>query len=943
MECKGVSLKVAEFNCNSLYARQEVNILLDKYALDILLCNDTRLNSGMKVEFDGYSIERTDKADGSRKSGGVAAIIKSNISYSRIDIRAEEAICVEILMKERKFRLSTTYIHPGNMVQQHFIDDITNNDGSLTANVSMSDWNAHVGLDEGVEADAAGEVLLDKMEKSGFTLVNDSEPTYFSSNSSAYTCIDLCFLKRPVNDDNLRTSWRVLDHHGSDHLPTLLELSIGKIFSSNRKKIDIVSWQDYCDNLTADLNHLDSLVSLKKDGPEAYAKAVEELMVLNKNNATRSIKARMNGGTVLSKRTRIMIETRRKLLKMRRRNDLNQQIVRGILNDLSKEIKKAIKRDRDEQDMLKAESIMNEADSGKRWTKFKIFTGTAQTQQIPGTIFDENGHAHQDDFSKAEGFASKLERSHSFPTAANFDEIFRESVDEQLEGVFKHLEADMDSLEVPSEDLPPITPSEIEENLRKSKSKSAAGPDGVNYKMIKRGGDKLILVLCGLFNFLMMIGHHPLHWKEVCVKMLRKPGKDCKMIKNFRPISLSAVVGKLYESCLKTRLEKKLSRIKSENIYQAAYKSHRGTQEHLVRLTEEVTKALNCRQGVVAVFLDISGAFDKVWNEGLIYKMLCWGLGFRLARCVYSFLNNRRLRVKVGETWSRIIRMASGTPQGAVVSPIIFNSFVDDLCDLLPPEVQLGQYADDIALWIRSKDPKLAANAMQAALDTVDAWSSKWRIALEPTKSSCVVFTRCPTFRQTLPQFTLCGLDVKQEKTARFLGVLFQENLNWNKYIDDVIRRATSRIHIVKRLAAKDRWRSPWKSIYFFEALVRPLFDYGAICFGSVGNASWKKIDQLHGRFLKSVCNVPSRCSYERLLNQLHLEKLSTSIKTRASNRITSMCKTSPFGNDWVLNSAVRMEGKRVVKVPTVPNKESYQSSVRILLHLAADESEIKI
>ena len=240
-----MSLKVAEFNCNSLYARQdEVNILLDKYALDILLCNDTRLNSGMKVEFDGYSIERTDKADGSRKSGGVAAIIKSNISYSRIDIRAEEAICVEILMKERKFRLSTTYIHPGNMVQQHFIDDITNNDGSLTANVSMSDWNAHVGLDEKVEADAAGEVLLDKMEKSGFTLVNDSEPTYFSSNSSAYTCIDLCFLKRPVNDDNLRTSWRVLDHHGSDHLPTLLELSIGKIFSSNRKKIDIVSWQD---------------------------------------------------------------------------------------------------------------------------------------------------------------------------------------------------------------------------------------------------------------------------------------------------------------------------------------------------------------------------------------------------------------------------------------------------------------------------------------------------------------------------------------------------------------------------------------------------------------------------------------------------------------------------------------------------------------------------
>ena len=80
--------------------------------------------------------------------------------------------------------------------------------------------------------------------------------------------------------------------------------------------------------------------------------------------------------------------------------------------------------------------------------------------------------------------------------------------------------------------------------------------------------------------------------------------------------------------------------------------------------------------------------------------------------------------------------------QGAVISPTIFNLFVDDLCELLPAGISLGQYADDIAIWVRSKDPDEAAKLIQNALDIIDEWSSRWRIALEPTKSSSVVFSK---------------------------------------------------------------------------------------------------------------------------------------------------------------------------------------------------------
>ena len=205
-------------------------------------------------------------------------------------------------------------------------------------------------------------------------------------------------------------------------------------------------------------------------------------------------------------------------------------------------------------------------------------------------------------------------------------------------------------------------------------------------------------------------------------------------------------------------------------------------------------------------------------------------------------------------------------------------------------------------------------------LQKVQAWSSRRR-------------------DQTSLALSLCGLPIKQEKTTRFLGVVFQENLNWTSYIDNDIRRATSRIHIIKRLAAKDRWRSPHKSIYFFESLVRPLFDYGAVCYASMGAPNWNKIDQMHSRFIRAVCNVPSKCSYDRLINQLHQERLSSAIKSRAANRVIGMCSTSPYGSSWECTSAVQIIGKRVTRIPTAPTKCTYKSSMRLLLHRAADES----
>ena len=224
--------------------------------------------------------------------------------------------------------------------------------------------------------------------------------------------------------------------------------------------------------------------------------------------------------------------------------------------------------------------------------------------------------------------------------------------------------------------------------------------------------------------------------------MLPKPGKKKSDPNNYRPITLSSCIGKLFEKSLKSRIENMIKRLKSENESQAAYKKKRSCQEHTLYLAHSVTQALNKRECVLAVMLDVRGAFDKLWSQGLIYKLHKWGLPTRLLRCVASFMSHRSLKVHEGAEKSREIRMLAGTPQGSIISPILFILFMDDVKEDLPEGVRIFQFTDDIALSVTSPCPRAAEYKMQKGLEVIEKWTRKWRVELEPTKSNFIIFSQ---------------------------------------------------------------------------------------------------------------------------------------------------------------------------------------------------------
>ena len=434
----------------------------------------------------------------------------------------------------------------------------------------------------------------------------------------------------------------MLDSCGSDHLPTELKINTHRLSS---QKISVVDWDAYrskWDNFQVD-GGLQAPGS--KEELEALAAHIGRKIIGFREASSKSKEFRFHGNVKLSKETKICIENRRCLLKLRKlwkREGRDDSYLRKLLNSLNKDVKNGIKKDIDSQDTRDSADLLKETDARKRWKAFERICGkTATTSRC--ILKRPNGTEAWSDQEIADTHADRLADSHSFPLKSYFNDEHRQRIDQKLEDLAEELRPSFRSSGSSASDQ--ITREEIESNLRSTKKDSSPGEDGISYQMITHGGAKLISLLLILFNGILNSGHFPDSWKEVKIKMLAKAGKNKSIPGSYRPITLSSCVGKLFEKSLKSRIKAMMRRLRAENENQAAYKKRRLCQEHTVHLTQTVSQALNERKCVLLFMLDVKGAFDKLWNRGLIYKLHSWGLSTRLLRCVASFMRERSLQV----------------------------------------------------------------------------------------------------------------------------------------------------------------------------------------------------------------------------------------------------------------------------------------------------------
>ena len=258
--------------------------------------------------------------------------------------------------------------------------------------------------------------------------------------------------------------------------------------------------------------------------------------------------------------------------------------------------------------------------------------------------------------------------------------------------------------------------------------KEIAGPFSPKFAKVLR-----ILLRRGLF---------PECWREVNITSIPK-GAPSSIVTEYRPISITPVLSKVYKKVLSCRM---ISHLIQEGVFpgcQFAYRSGRGTCDLLLTLDHVLQSFLDRAAEVRVVQLDFSAAFDRVNHSGLIYKLKSVGVGCPVLSVQEQFLSSRRHRVCVDggvSGWSDVV---SGVPQGSVLGPILFVMYTFDLSHVVDSQVYC--YADDTTLVAPVQRPSLRAavgDGLNDDLAKVVDWCERWDMKLNPRKSKSLLVSR---------------------------------------------------------------------------------------------------------------------------------------------------------------------------------------------------------
>ena len=154
-----------------------------------------------------------------------------------------------------------------------------------------------------------------------------------------------------------------------------------------------------------------------------------------------------------------------------------------------------------------------------------------------------------------------------------------------------------------------------------------------------------------------------------------------------------------------------------------------------------------------------------------------------MTRWLSAFLVGRLIQVNVNSFLSNQINPKTGVPQGSVLSPLLFLTYVNDLPTPHHKQNSLSQFADDTAQWAFSLNVRFAAKLLQQDLLKLAMWCAKWRIKikLNPEKTKVIIFSRSILARKTELNLKLYGETLKIYPQVKFLGITFYSQLSFKK------------------------------------------------------------------------------------------------------------------------------------------------------------------
>ena len=349
----------------------------------------------------------------------------------------------------------------------------------------------------------------------------------------------------------------------------------------------------------------------------------------------------------------------------------------------------------------------------------------------------------------------------------------------------------------------------------------AVGLDNIPSTALIAAHSVICYPLSSILNSSITSSVFPEPWKCASIHPLHKGG-DRANPSNYRPISLLPVSSKLLEKHVQQQLS---SHLNSNNLLfplQSGFRPSHSTKTLLLHCLDKWYKALDNKKYVGVVFLDISKAFDTVPHDLLLLKLSRFGLSPSTISWFRSYLSNRSHVTRVENSYSSLGFPSSGVPQGSILGPTLFSTFINDLPSALPPDSTV-LFADDTTIFIISDNLPSINSSLQVTLDLANLWLQQNGLKLNTLKTKSMLIHSARKKVDSKLVLRIDDVHVEQVQSFKFLGVLVNDTLTWSDHINLVCNKVTRSLHLLRRLS----WFLPQPLLLLYlKSYILPSFDY---------------------------------------------------------------------------------------------------------------------
>ncbi|GBM03393.1 putative RNA-directed DNA polymerase from transposon BS, partial [Araneus ventricosus] len=852
------NLRILQCNINviSLAASRikldQILELADAHQVSVIALQETKLQAKHLLKIKGFNIVRQDRPS----SGGGLVFLIRDVYYQKIPNPDPqniylESLGVRILSRNQNVNIINLYHPPNN--QRFNVEEFENYFGEST--VILGDLNVKHATWGCATTNARGQELEDLANDKGFLFLNDGTHTYRSLSYNTTDVLDLTLISPDIFP---YSSWRVLDHIGSDHSPILTEINfkIRTIRTTNLSwNFGKANWNNFESILTERLSHS----PLTEDLEREWAYFRDSIFIAAKRIIPRG-KGKKRGKDFTN-------------------SPHNSETIQKLLADRDQLLRNYAQRTDDETriqiNKINADIIRSYIDIKRR--RWEQLYDQEAAEELGKFYSNESRLTFGREDKKVGILARNLVKTCRQVSTSN--QVFSDY----------------------------FTTSELMYAIQQMDNNKSPGPDGIHGKFLENIGPHGRERLLYIFNLLWKVGVLPKQWKTAVIIPVRKPNKEANSVGSYRPIALTCIPCKLMERIILRRITHHLMELNLIPEEQYGFRRGHSTIDQILYFAQSVRDVHNLKptKHTISVFLDLTKAFDKVWKNKLLVK--ChneFNIRGRVLPWISNFLNNRSFRVKYQSGISSIYRSYQGIPQGSVLSPTLFSLFVAGM-EKMVSSCNIGLFADDVVIWKNDKDVIKIENSLNENMVAIQSFTEEHKLNFNPAKSFTCIFTTNRHMFNLQPKIYLKGNLLETTKSPTYLGFTLDTEINCGKHIAKLVEKGSKRLQLLKFISGRDWGANSGTLRMTYNALIRPVLEY---VYQVASHTNLNKLERVQLSAARIITGLRSCCPKAIVLYEADLQPLSMRIRTNSAKYIAklqslgSFNRTSKFILQWTSN-----------------------------------------